>query len=272
MTSLHATVSVIIPVFNSGHSAVAAIRSARAQAYPVYEIIVVDDGSTDSSFDMVVATFGNEQAQIRILRSHNRGAAGARNFGVAHSTGEYAAFLDADDVWLPGKLSRQVAVIQQAETIGMVGALTTMGGRAVSSRMYAPPRKITACMLMYKNYFQTSTVLMRRSALDAVGPFPEGRRYAEEGDLFLRVAARFDCWLLNEVLVDYASGKAGFGHAGLSANLGGMERGELKNLHRSYRRGDSSALVYSTAVIFSLAKFCRRVVLRFFRSIQSHRP
>ena len=104
--------------------------------------------------------------------------------------------------------------------------------------------------------------MIRRSVLDQVGPFPTGQRHAEEGDLFIRVAAHSPCILLNEVLVDYNAGKGGFGVAGLSADLVAMERGELANIRRAWQRDNCGLAVYVAASALSLLKFIRRVLIR----------
>ena len=149
----------------------------------------------------------------------------------------------------------------------MVGTRTTMAATLVDRRLatLAPELEITARAQLFKNFFQTSTVVVRRSVLDRVGLFPAGQRHAEEGDLFLRVAAHSQCVLLNEILVDYNRGKGGFGVAGLSANIWAMERGELANIRRALKRAECTFPVFAAATIFSLVKFARRFLIRVFR-------
>ena len=122
--------------------------------------------------------------------------------------------------------------------------------------------KISARAQLFKNFFQTSSVVVRRSVLEQVGLFPAGQRHAEEGDLFLRIAAHSTCILLNEVLVDYNHGKGGFGVAGLSADIFRMERGELANIRRAWQRADCSFPIFAAATLFSLVKFMRRLLIR----------
>jgi len=259
-----ADVSVIIPVFNSGADALAAIRSVQAQTLPPREIVVVDDGSTDGSAATIAAATAGSRPPVRIFSIPNGGAANARNIGISHTVSSHVAFLDSDDAWLPAKLERQMAVLDVRPDVGMVGTRTTMQSTLVDRRLntLAPELAISARAQLFKNFFQTSTVVIRRSVLDRVGAFPMGQRHAEEGDLFIRVASNSRCVLLNEVLVDYGNGKGGFGVAGLSADLAAMERGELANLRRAWRRGDCGFAVWVAATIFSLAKFARRLLLR----------
>ena len=105
-------VSVIVPVFNRAGSIPRALESVAAQTFQDYEIIVVDDGSTDGSAD-VVERLG--LARVRLIRSpQNRGAAAARNIGISAASGQWIAFLDSDDFWAPDKLAHQLAALEGA--------------------------------------------------------------------------------------------------------------------------------------------------------------
>ena len=262
-----ADVSVIIPVFNSGVTAIAAIESVLRQTVKVREIVVVDDGSIDGSGRLVAERFRGTADLVKVFRIDNVGAAGARNHGIGRANSTYVAFLDSDDLWMPTKLERQLGVIDEVPSVGMVGTQTTMGAKFIEPGLGRTAKLVvvSSTMQLFKNFFQTSTVLVRRSVLDSVGRFPTGQRYAEEGDLFIRIAAHSRCILLNEVLVDYCGGKAGFGEAGLSANLNAMERGELSNIRRALQRGNCGPIVFLAAIFFSILKFVRRKILRTLR-------
>jgi glycosyltransferase involved in cell wall biosynthesis len=263
-----ADVSVIIPVFNSGVTAIAAIESVLSQTVRVREIVVVDDGSIDGSGRLVAERFLGTADLVKVFRIDNVGAAGARNHGISRANSTYVAFLDSDDVWMPTKLERQLGVIDDVPSVGMVGTQTTMGAKFIEAELGRRTAKlvvVSSTMQLFKNFFQTSTVLVRRSVLDSVGHFPTAQRYAEEGDLFIRIAAHSRCILLNEVLVDYCGGKGGFGEAGLSANLNAMEHGELSNIRRALQRGNCGLIVFLAATLFSILKFARRKILRTLR-------
>jgi len=107
-------VSVVVPTYNCAHYLAAALDSVLAQTYRPIEVIVVDDGSTDNTADVVCA-----YAEVRYLYQPNQGAAVARNIGIAAAQGEFIAFLDADDVWQPDKLSIQVAYMLQHPSVGI---------------------------------------------------------------------------------------------------------------------------------------------------------
>lgn len=259
---MNISISVIVPVFNSGKSAIFSIRSILEQKLFCSDVIVVDDGSTDNSFELIKNEFSCV-ARVRLFKIVNSGAASARNFGIKNSNSTYIAFLDSDDVWHANKIEKQIYEMLRNPDIILIGALTNMPNFSFFKKNNLIPFSfISLHSLLFKNYFQTSTVVILRSSLVELGGFPVGRRYAEEGDLFMRIAASYKCVLINEVMVDYAGGKRGFGAAGLSANLWRMEQGELSNIRGVYTRGECSFLLMTAALAYSLVKFFRRLIIR----------
>lgn len=262
---------VIIPIFNSGREAINAIRSVQAQTNVVIrEIVVVDDGSADDSADFLRKSCRDLSIPVRILSIPNAGAANARNHAMSNCGCDLYAFLDSDDTWINHKLESQLPLFTDP-LVGMVGCLTTMGrGGALRSINSGVFRVIGLRQQLFKNYFQTSTVIVRRQVVEAVGPFPVDQRHAEEGDFFNRIAAHYKCILLPEVLVDYGGGKQGFGASGLSANLIAMEKGELRNIRRTYIRGDCGFGIMAVAVSYSLIKFARRILITSLRRLRKN--
>ena len=129
-------VSVILPTFNRAHSLAASMGSILNQSYREFELIVVDDGSTDKT-ESVVAAFADPR--IRYVRlDRNRGVSAARNAGLAEARGQYIAFQDSDDIWLPGKLEKQVEILKaQPPEVGCVVGAKVLYGRD-SSYTYGP--------------------------------------------------------------------------------------------------------------------------------------
>src|SRR5579862_805909 len=103
-------VSVIVPVFNAARTVEHAIESVQAQSFTDFEIIAIDDGSTDGSNEILRRRYGDA---VKMLAQKNQGPSAARNFGIANSTGEYLAFLDADDCWKPEFLTTMVAALDR---------------------------------------------------------------------------------------------------------------------------------------------------------------
>lgn len=257
------TLGVIIPVYNSGRLALGAIHSVLTQAdMQATEIVVIDDGSKDGSADFLRDACRDSPIPVRIFSIPNGGAANARSYGMRECHCDLYAFLDSDDAWFPEKLARQVPLFEADPEVGMVGCLTTMGGgKPRSPSAESGVHRISLRDQLFKNHFQTSTVVVRRRVVEDVGPFPLDQRHAEEGDFFNRIAARYRCLLLADILVDYDNGKQGFGASGLSANLVAMEKGELRNIRRTYLRGDCSFGLHALATGYSLLKFGRRVLI-----------
>jgi glycosyltransferase involved in cell wall biosynthesis len=169
-------VSIIIPVFNGQDTIAAAIDSALAQKFGGdIEVIVVNDGSTDSTSSVLDAYRG----QVTVLDRVNGGPAAARNAGVRASHGEYVAFLDSDDIWMPGKLERTAAKLQSDGDIAMVytNALIIDANGNQLGTTYTPPDQKRAPSMedMLSGFWNIlpSTTLMRRATFDAVGGFCE---------------------------------------------------------------------------------------------------
>lgn len=193
---MNVRVSVVIPAYNSAATIVRAVESVLCQCEPNLEIIVVDDGSTDGTAELLAVRYPE---QVIVIRQENRGAAAARNRGIAAARGEYVAFLDADDEWMPEKLRLQIA--QMEANLGAALCFADMShwehGREVNSS-YLRERGMGACggsifnHLLQECFIFTPTVVVRRTVFEAVGSFDESLRICEDYDLWLRIAERFE--------------------------------------------------------------------------------
>jgi teichuronic acid biosynthesis glycosyltransferase TuaG len=189
-----ALVSVIIPSYNSADFLEEAIRSAVDQTYPELEIVVIDDSSTDRTAELA-QNWRRKTSKINYLRhDSNRGLSAARNTGIKHARGEYIAFLDADDVWLPNKLAIQVREIDRLQVDLVFANWFVWDGVTKELAMDLDcPRIFTKehglSDFIGKNYGQPSTALIRKSALEKIGNFDETLRSSEDYDLWLRLLA-----------------------------------------------------------------------------------
>lgn len=185
------TVSVIIPAFNAGWCVRKAIDSVLAQDYADSEVIVVNDGSTDDTA-AVLASYGSA---IRLIDQPNGGMSNARNAGIRAARGEFLAFLDSDDWWLPGKLTQQVELLRRHPELGFCSCaarVEDMEGRLLN---------LWACPIWQEPFVahlfgsgadvpgSCSAVLARRALVLEVGAFDETLRGAEDPDLWIRLAA-----------------------------------------------------------------------------------
>lgn len=188
------TVSVVVPVFNGARFLGDALDSVFAQRCPPSEVIVVDDGSTDGSGELARAR------GVCVLVQPNGGMAAARNAGVASSRGELIAFLDHDDVWLPGKLERQVAALREEPELGIVYAHAELA--------VEPGARLPRWLREYADRpmpgYLPSTLLVRRQVFDAVGGFDPAFAVGADSDWLLRAKdAGIGFRVLPDVLVRY---------------------------------------------------------------------
>lgn len=187
------TVSVIIPVYNQAHFVAQAIDSVLAQTFPDYEIIVVNDGSTDHTAQ-VLAGYGD---RLHVITQANVGLSAARNSGLRVARGEMIGFLDADDLWYPDMLAATVTFLKQNPQIDLVyGAWDTIDetGRVIKPLNHPSNlrEKVQADFLRAiatGNLFLVHTLLIRRKCFDCCGVFDPTLRAVEDWDLWLRMAA-----------------------------------------------------------------------------------
>lgn len=184
-------VSVVIPLYNARDVIRETIESVFAQTYHDYEIVIIDDGSTDGSGD-VLRVYGD---RLCYIRQPNGGVAHARNRGIATSAGRYIAFMDHDDLWEPHKLAKQVAVLDERPDVGMVVtdvAHIDRAGHPLNhiGRAYQPQQEFAR--LFVQSFVPTpSATLIRRTVLDVVGGFDEQFNSAgmDDHELWTRLGA-----------------------------------------------------------------------------------
>lgn len=185
------TVSVIIPSFNSCEIVGDAISSALAQSFPPLEIIVIDDGSTDDT-QSVIEAFG---APVQYVRQTNAGPSSARNHGAQLARGDWLAFLDADDQWLPDKIELQLTRANQTAAAAILTGLYWPAevGETIVAYEGSTARDDLISALLCRNVLAggASTLLVRRSAFNAVNGFDESLTAAEDREFLIRLAASY---------------------------------------------------------------------------------
>ena len=198
-------VSIIIPTYNRSPFLGSAIESAVNQRFEDFEIIVVDDNSTDNS-EEAVRSFRDKR--IRYIRHEkNMGVSAARNTAIRASKGEYIAFLDDDDEWLPDKLHSQVELMDKSPANVCVVYSNRLVKDKLSDRIISanPRAEKLSGNILYQlaigNPIHTSTVLVRKRCLEEVGLFDETISYMEDRDLWMRLSIEWDFEYIDEVLV-----------------------------------------------------------------------
>lgn len=202
------TVSIILPTYDRAWCVARSIRSVLCQTYEDFELIVVDDGSTDGTAEVVT---GFADARIRYLRrERNRGAGAARNLGARHANGRLLAFQDSDDEWLPTKLERHVQVLEASrpEVVLVYSDMQRVyrdGGR----RYHHSPTLVPGVLLdPLTRFYQVcrlgiQSTVIRRESFEAVGGFDEAFPVLEDLELFIRLSRRYHFHHLQEPLVLY---------------------------------------------------------------------
>ena len=195
-------ISVIIPTYNSDKYICEAIDSVLCQTCSDYEIIVIDDGSTDDTKTII----GNRYPTVRYYFVENRGVASARNLGISLAQGELIAFLDADDRWLPEKLDKQSVLFHNDNKLGMVFTENYFFDehgiieKKVNKRERLMHGDIVRNIFL-NSYVATPTVMVRKNVFDTVGLFEEGLTVAEDDNMWMRIGMRFGVELLEEPMV-----------------------------------------------------------------------
>jgi glycosyltransferase involved in cell wall biosynthesis len=208
-----ATVSVIIPAYNSETYVANAIRSVLAQSYRPHEIIVVDDGSTDGTA-RAIEPFRHV---IRYLHQENRGEPAARNTGMREATGEYIAFLDADDLWVPEKLELQMAYLAAHPEYAFVYSdMSTFDENGMIDASVKVRFNITFATgnifrpLFRETLFGSGTVVFRKTCVNEVGFFDEKFLVGSDYEMWLRISRSFQVGVVDRPLLLYRQ------HSGMS--------------------------------------------------------
>lgn len=198
-------VSVVIATYNMGQHLPGAVQSVLAQQYGNVELIVVDDGSTDGTPDVMTPFLADPR--VRYFRQKNAGQASAKNAGIRHSTGTLIGFCDADDAWLPEKLALQVPLFLRDEKIGVV--YSGVQDMAQANAKARPPAKVPTIRgrvtdeLYLNNFVPFGTAVVRRDCLERVGPFDERYRMGIDWELWLRCSLHYEFDYVPEVTYLY---------------------------------------------------------------------
>jgi glycosyltransferase involved in cell wall biosynthesis len=209
--------SVIVPLYNKADFIQAALQSVFDQRHQAFEVIVVDDGSTDDG-PQRVAAIGD--SRLRLLSQSNRGVSAARNRGVREATGDYVAFLDADDCWTPGYLSAIVDMISQFPECGLYAThwyrfdddRYRQVPRLWGIRASANPQRIDRFFEIWSHtelFYTSSVVIPIRILRDFAISFPEREQRGEDQDVWFQIAERWSVAYLAQPLVAYRVGVAG---------------------------------------------------------------
>ena len=234
-------ISIIIPCYNHGHYLDRALESVLAQTMPDWEVIVVDDGSTDDTRAVVRAY---ADGRVRYLYQENQGLAGARNTGIDHARGNYLAFLDADDEWEPPFLERCVAVLEADDSLAGVYTRVTFidedGRRLLRLGAQPATRASFRERLLQGGFFPPSSVLVRRETVEMVGRFDPDLTSLEDWDLWLRLSEEHEMEGIPDPLARYRVSPGS-----MSTNVARIYRNQMVILDKYFGPAEGDATSWS---------------------------
>lgn len=253
-------VSVIIPMYNSEKTIEKTINSVINQDYKNLEIIVIDDGSKDKSYEIVSNL--SKLHKIKLIKQENKGPSSARNLGIKNSKGEFIAFLDSDDCWIKNKISKQLKIFLDIKKIGIVATRT-------EDKSYCSKIEI----INYRKFLfsikgfniNTPTVMIPKKIIKEVGYFDENMKYSEDAEYWFRILEKYNGIMINENLVYCGNGKKMFGESGLSENLDEMFKGVVSNYKRLFLSKKIKNSEYILLLIIATLKYYRRKIIVFVR-------
>jgi glycosyltransferase involved in cell wall biosynthesis len=237
------TVSVIVPTYNHARFIREAVDSALAQTRPPLEVIIVDDGSTDGTPE-ILASYGD---RIRVLSQAKSGVAAARNAGIAAARGEYLAFLDSDDGWYPRKLEAQMPRFDAEPSVGLVHcgvARVDAEGRTVRTAVGGMEGRVAEAMLRLDREVivaQGSSIVVPKRVAEEIGGYDTRLPPSEDWDFCYRLATRYAIGYVPEVLVRHRQHEGG-----IHMNIPAMERAMLFALENAFADPDVKPLRKTT--------------------------
>lgn len=263
--------SIIIPVYNSSETITKCLTSVIEQNdfELEKEIIIINDGSTDNSELLIKEFIANHpEIIIKYKYKENGGVSKARNLGIKLANGDWIAFLDSDDIWLPNKLSTQFNIINSSSfNIDFIGCARNNETLNIFGKKIISLHKATVMELLIKMFPQTSTAIVRRELLIQVGCYDESMSHAEDGDLWVRLCQSGDFYYIPESLVVTGDGKFNYGESGLSSNLLAMHKGTLRTIDKLVSSNGVSSAQAVMLKAFYFIKYIRRIVTVYLRTV-----
>lgn len=196
-------VSVVITAYNSLAYLPETTRGVFNQTFADFEVLIVDDGSSDETVQWAAQLV---DPRVKLISQTNQGVSVARNTGIAHAQGEYIAFLDADDLWEPTKLEKQVCRLEENSAFGLVHTWL-----ALMDEQSQLTGRVLACtaegdlwqQIIEGNVVACSSAMVRRCCFETLGVFDTNLRVAEDWDMWIRIAAKYQFSVVKEPLVRY---------------------------------------------------------------------
>jgi len=250
--------SIIIPAYNAERTILETLASVQKQTFSDFELIVINDGSSDQTLELLHSV---ADERLRIFSYENGGVAVARNRGISHATGEFIAFMDADDLWTPDKLELQLAALQQHAIAGVAYSWTRFineQGKPISA---CDPiffeDNVYAKLLVGDFIYSGSNTMIRRQAIESVGEFDPACAGCDDWDYWLRLAARWPFVVVpkHQILYRRSSSSA-------SSNVEKMKKSALISLEKAYQMAPPELQHLRNQSLISFHNYCADLHLR----------
>ena len=258
------TVSVIIPCFNSQKTISRALNSVCLQTYKEYEVVIVDDGSTDNTKEIIQTFFKDKKITYNYIYQVNAGPSSARNNGVKSANGKYIAFLDSDDEWHYKKLEIQMKIMKE-NNLNFLGSTYTYDDLKYEKLDKIELKKYIFKKLILSNKFSTPGVIIKKILFEQLGGFDTSMKYSEDYDLWLRASLKEDLYMIKEPKLIRLY-KNAYGASGLSGHIFKMFKGELYILKKLLKNNSLHSIIYFFINIFITIKFIRRLIINYFKA------
>lgn len=251
-------ISVVIPAYNAEHTIRETIESVQHQTFSDFELIVINDGSTDRTLEILQSI---SDPRLKILSYQNGGLSVARNRGISHATGEFIAFLDADDLWTPHKLELQLAALQQNPEAGVAYSWTYFMNEQ-EKRLF-PGRRLfyrgnVYADLLVKNFIaHGSNPLIRRQAIESIGEFDPTLSHFADWDYWLRIAKNWSFVVVPEYQIFYRQSSRA-----MSSKVDGIKEAGFVILEKAFQTAPSELQFLKNKSYSMLYQYCVHLYLQ----------
>lgn len=252
-------ISVIIPVYNGDRTILETIASVQKQTYSDFELIVINDGSTDRTLELLSTI---EDPRLKVFSYPNGGLSVARNRGISQANGKFITFIDADDLWTPDKLELQLKALQQHPEAGVAYSWTCVMGNAGEWFHAGQSATFTGNIypqLLLSNFIASgSNIMARREAIESAGEFDPALKSCEDWDFYLRLAARWPFVVVPKRQILYRQSTGA-----MTSKIDVMEKNHLIVLERAFQaappelqflKNQSLAIMYQYLAGMGLAR------------------
>lgn len=255
----------MIPAFNASETLRDTVGSCLCQVDRPFEILIIDDGSTDNTFNIArsIQDHSIDDTTIKVLRNDkNMGPSATRNVGWNTAKGEYVAFLDSDDKWHPMKLSRVTRILNANPHIVLLGHTNNPRYKRVEVE------KVPFLSLFISNFAITPNIIVKREISER---FDERMRYVEDHDLWLRIAQKRDAYIFDGSDIPTTLGRKPLSEGGLSGNRYRMRVGEIFMYYKFASQSVRCAFFAPLGVIVIVAKLIKELLKKFDGAVKSYK-